>query len=190
MKHIVMHPRILLVGLSLLLMPLCAAPSYGRPVALDNEIQVSGGFFHAQGAESGTLTADVSYGRYFANPALQLGIRQALNYTFIDDASDAWLATTVPFFNYHFYGVTRDDRFVPYVGLFTGVVWNDEDATGTLGPQVGGKFFLNEWTFLQLGYRYEWFFNRLSRGGLTDRGDEGNHVVSIGLGFLWGGPRP
>jgi hypothetical protein len=120
MKHLVMQPRILLVGLSLLLMPLCAATSYGRPVALDNEIQVAGGFFHTQGAESGTLTADVSYGRYFADPAWQLGIRQALNYTFIDDASDAWLATTVPFLNYHFYGVTRDDDSCPTWGCLPG----------------------------------------------------------------------
>jgi hypothetical protein len=190
MKHSMMKRCSLLVGLSLLLVPFGAATSYGRPVAADNEIQVSGGFFHAQGADSGTLTADVSYGRYFANPAWQLGIRQALNYAFIDDASDAWLATTVPFLNYHFYGVTHDDRFVPYLGVLAGAVWNDDDVTGTLGPQVGGKFFLNEWTFLQIGYRYEWFFDRLSARGVSNRGDEGNHVVSIGLGFLWGGPRP
>jgi hypothetical protein len=51
-----------------------AAPAEGA-----SEVQVSAGFFHAQGSDSGNLNADLSYGYYFT-PGWQLGIRQALNY--------------------------------------------------------------------------------------------------------------
>jgi hypothetical protein len=42
---------------------------------------------------------DLSYGVYLS-PEWQLGFRQALNYNFIDDGSDVWMATTAPFINY------------------------------------------------------------------------------------------
>src|SRR6266545_3791450 len=56
-----------------------AAPTEGA-----SEVQVSAGFFHAQGSDTGNLNADLSYGYYFT-PGWQLGIRQALNYNFVDD---------------------------------------------------------------------------------------------------------
>jgi hypothetical protein len=120
-----------------------------------SEAQVSAGFFHAQGSDSGSLNLDLSYG-YYLTPGWQLGIRQGLNYNFIDDSRDFWLASTTPFFNYHFH-VT--DIIVPYLGGFMGLVWNDRDATGTIGPQGGVKFFVHDRTFLNVGYRYEIFFN-------------------------------
>ena len=39
-------------------------PSYGAPVGGDNEIEVSGGFFHAQGTDTGSFNADIAYGYY------------------------------------------------------------------------------------------------------------------------------
>ncbi|MEW6268115.1 MAG: hypothetical protein AB1689_02310 [Thermodesulfobacteriota bacterium] len=66
---------------------------------------------------------------------------------------------------------------------------NDIDVTGTLGPAAGLKFFFNEQTFLNVGYRYEWFFEEIEAGGLTDEADSGNHVGSVGIGYLFGGDR-
>src|ERR671922_1754539 len=78
-------------------------------------------------------------------------------------------------------------RFVPFLGLADGVVWNDRDVTGTLGPQAGVKIFLADQTYLGLRYRYEWFFHSVK--GVGDAADHGNHVGTIGIGFLWGGSR-
>ena len=148
-----------------------------------SEAQVSGGFFHSEGSDEGSLSADLSYG-FFFTPGWQVGFRQALNYNFIDDRRDFWVATTSPFINWHF-PVT--DIIVPYIGTFLGVVWNDRDATGTLGPQAGVKFYVHEGAFLNLGYRYEFFFSRVET--IDDNSTRGNHVFNIGIGFNWGGTK-
>lgn len=153
-----------------------AAPTGGA-----SEVQVSAGLFHQEGSDSGNFNADLSYG-YYLTPSWQLGLRQALNYNFIDDSRDVWIATTAPFINWHF---AWTDIVVPYLGAFIGLAWNDRDATGTLGPQAGIKFFVHEQTFLNLGYRYEWFFNRFE--AVEDNASRGNHVFNVGVGFTWGG---
>lgn len=153
------------------------------PDAGSSELQVSGGFFHAQGSDSGSLNTDLSYGYYFT-PGWQLGIRQGLNYNFIDDHRDFWIATTTPFLNYNF---RLTDIIVPYVGGFIGLVWNDRDETGTIGPQTGVKFFVHDRAFLNLGYRYEFFFDRIR--AIDDNASRGNHVFNIGIGLAWGGTK-
>jgi hypothetical protein len=156
-----------------------AAPTDGA-----SEVQVSAGLFHQEGSDSGNFNLDLSYG-YYLTPAWQLGFRQALNYNFIDDSRDVWIATTVPFINWHF---AWTDIVVPYLGAFIGLAWNDRDATGTLGPQAGIKFFVHDRTFLNIGYRYEWFFSRFE--AIEDNASRGNHVFNLGIGFTWGGAAP
>ncbi len=155
-----------------------AAPGRGA-----SELQVSGGFFHSQGSDDGSLNADLSYGYYFT-PGWQLGLRQALNYNFVDDRRDFWVATTAPFLNYNF---RFTDIIVPYLGGFTGLVWNDRDTTGTIGPQTGVKFFVHDSAFLNLGYRYEFFFDRIR--AIDDNSSHGNHVFNVGIGLTWGGAK-
>ena len=157
------------------------APAIAAPTDGASELQLSAGFFHAQGSDSGSLNLDLGYG-YYLTPGWQIGIRQGLNYNFIDDSRDFWLASTTPFFNYHFH-IT--DIIVPYLGGFMGLVWNDRDATGTIGPQAGAKFFVHDRTFLNIGYRYEMFFNRIE--AIDNNSSRGNHVVNLGIGFTWGG---
>jgi hypothetical protein len=160
---------------------LTAAAAAAAPVDGMNELLVSGGFFHAQGSDDGNLNADLSYG-YYLTPGWQLGFRQALNYNFIDDERDIWIATTAPFLNYNF-RVT--DIIVPYIGAFLGLAWNDNDATGTIGPQAGIKFFVHDTAFLNLGYRYEFFFDKFKQ--IDNNASDGNHVFNIGIGLTWGG---
>lgn len=155
-----------------------AAPNRGA-----SELLVSGGFFHAQDSDDGSLNADLSYG-YYLTPGWQLGVRQAVNYNFIDDRRDFWIATTSPFLNYNF---RLTDIIVPYAGAFLGLVWNDRDATGTLGPQAGVKFFVHDTAFLNLGYRYEFFFDRIKT--IDDNASRGNHVFNVGVGLTWGGAK-
>jgi hypothetical protein len=155
------------------------------PVAEDNELLLSGGFFHGEDSDFSNLNVDLSWGRYLANPALQLGLLQTLNWLIVDGEEDPWSATTAPFFHYHFLGMSQENTVVPFLGGFGGLVWNDDDATGTVGPSGGLKFFVTDQTFIQTKYRYEWFFDELDRA--DDQADDGNHVVSLGIGYVWGG---
>jgi hypothetical protein len=172
--------RFVLVVVSFLLMS-WTGPSQAAPVDGDNEVLASGGFFHQQDADTGNFNVDLQYG-YYLTPGWEIGLRQALNYNFIDDARDIWQASTTPFLHYNF---RITDVLVPYLGLFGGIVWNDDDITGTIGPSAGLKLFVADQTFINLGYRYEWFFDSF-RGASNNRSD-GNHVGNIGVGFVWGG---
>jgi len=162
---------------------LIATPAHSAPVDGDNEVEAAAGFFHAQGSDSGAFNADFHFG-HFLTPAWEIGIRQALNYNFVDDARDTWVATTTPFLAYNF---RFNDRVIPYLGIGAGAAWNDKDITGTLGPNAGLKVFLTDQTYLGFRYRYEWFFNALNRA--DNNADHGNHVATIGIGFVWGGSR-
>src|SRR5436853_5914431 len=99
----------------------------GTPVGSDNEIDVSAGFFHTQGTHTGSFNADVSYG-YYLTPGWELGLRQALNYDFIDGARDSWRATTTPFLFYNF----QFGNIIPFLGLPGDIVWNYVNVSETL----------------------------------------------------------
>jgi hypothetical protein len=150
-------------------------------VQSDSEVQLSAGFSHAQNTQSGNFNADFAYG-YYLSPGWELGFRQALDYNFINHAQDAWHATTTPFLHYNFH---FNKVLVPYLGLQGGVVWNDRDVTGTMGPAVGVKLFVADQTFINIGYRYDWFFTSFEEA--RHNASHGNHVANIGLGFVWGG---
>lgn len=167
----------LLTGVALVVF--CAVAAQAAPTGGANEIQVSAGVFHAQGSNSGNFNADVSYG-YYLTPGWEIGFRQALNYDFIDGARDFWVATTTPFILYNFH---LSDILIPYLGVHGGVVWNDDRTTGTFGPSAGLKLFFARQTFLNIGYRYEWFFK--SFRSAVDNRTHGNHIANIGIGFDW-----
>lgn len=172
--------------------PLLVTASFAAALALstgasafqdqgDKEIEFTGGFSHASGSDVGTVNADVSLGYYFA-PRFNVGIRQTLNYNFIDDASDTWTASTIPFVNYNF--ETANPNFRPFIGAFVGAAYNEDDTTGTAGPALGFKYFLSDNTALVARYRYEWYFDELSFEDAADTAD-GNHIVTVGMSFLW-----
>jgi hypothetical protein len=132
----------------------------------------------------GTLNLEVGYG-YFLTQNWELGVQQSLGYSFIDDADDQWVGSTIPYINYNFQGLSTNDTFVPFVGTFIGASYNDDDITGTMGPQLGFKSFVNDRTFIMVKYRYEWFFDELTINDIEDTSSDGNHVVTIGLGFAF-----
>lgn len=149
----------------------------------DSTFQLGGSFFHAQGADVGTLNLDLSYG-LFIKEIFEIGVTQSVGYSFIDDADDQWVASTIPFFNYHFLGMS-DSAFQPFVGAFIGASYNEDDVTGTVGPQIGFNSFVSENTYIVVKYRYEWFFEELDYDDIEDESSEGNHVVTLGVGFLF-----
>ena len=169
--------------LALFMNAIMGMQGFAAQSAEENALQISGGFFHAQDSDVGTATLSLSYG-YFVTRPLEVGVSQSVNYNFVDDGDDTWTASTIPFVNYHFLGLSRDDVFQPFIGMFIGAVYNDDDSTGTIGPNIGFKAFIHEKTYLTMAYRYEWFFEEMELGDVSDT-SSGNHVVTLGLGILW-----
>src|SRR5437762_11779327 len=112
--------------------------SYGTPVSWDNEIDVAAVFFHTQGSDTGSFNADLSYG-YYLTPGWELGLRQGLNYDFIDGARDSWRATTTPFLFYNF----QFGNIVPFLGLAGGIAWNVRKITCRSVSTGRVKFFVS-----------------------------------------------
>jgi hypothetical protein len=150
----------------------------------DSSLQFGGGFFHAQGADSGTLNLDVSYG-YFLSENWEFGVMQSVGYVFVDEADDTWGASTIPFINYYFTGLSENDSFQPFVGAFLGASYNENDTTGTIGPQVGFKSYITDKTYVVVRYRYEWFFDELTVDDIENTTSDGNHAVTLGVGFVF-----
>ena len=73
-----MSSVMLAIGLSLATGSASALPGDGA-----SEAQVSAGFNHTQGSDTGNLNVDLSYG-YYLTPGWQLGFRQAINSTFAE----------------------------------------------------------------------------------------------------------
>ena len=161
-----------------------AGSSFAAQKKGDSDLEFSGGFFHSQGADTGTLTVDMGYG-YYLTDSFEVGLIQTVGYIFLEDADDLWVASTIPYVSYYFRGLTENDTFQPFVGAFIGVSYNDDDATGTIGPRIGFKSYINDSTYVMVRYRYEWFFDELSVSEVEDTSSEGNHVVTVGIGFVF-----
>lgn len=177
--------KILAVAIGLFAAVSVAKPADAQPAPEANEVQLAAGFFHTQDSDTGNFNLDAAYGRFLADPAWELGVRQEFQAVYNDDAPDAWNATTLGFVDYHF-GVTPTNPLIPFVGGNLGIVWNDDELQGTIGPEAGLKAYMNDQTFVIGRYRYQWFFDDVDLGAEDDRG---NHVVTIGLGYQWGGER-
>ncbi len=169
--------QVLAVSIALLVSQAApAAQEEGR-----REVEFAGGFSHAAGSDVGTVNADVSLGYYLA-PRLDVGVRQTLSYSFVDNGDDTWTASTIPFIEYSF--ETSNEKFRPFIGAFAGAAYNADDVTGTAGPSAGFKYYLSDDTAVVARYRYEWYFNELSFNDVTDTAD-GNHIVTVGLSYNW-----
>jgi hypothetical protein len=144
------------------------------------------GSFHTQGTASGSVSGDSSLGYCFSDSRWQAGIALGGSYQFIHDSRDAWMVSSTPFLDYHIMGLFEHDAVVPFIGVFVGAIWNDDDATGTAGPRVGVKAFLSDQAFLVVRYRFEKFFGDLDLASGSDT-SSGNHVGTVGIGFVWGG---
>lgn len=160
-------------------------PAAGQavPRAESNEVQITGGYFRSIGTGGGNFNTDMGYG-YFLTKDWEVGVRQGINYNLVENASDDWIATTSPFLEYHFMNEGQTTpTLLPFLGGFVGAVWNEDDFTGTVGPSGGVKYFFHDQTFLTARYRYEWFFDEINE--VNDTIDS-NHVVTFGLGYVWG----
>ena len=158
-------------------------PSYGAPLKNDNEF--AGALAYQQGTgkfNNGSLHIDASYARYFT-PWFNVGLRQGFVTSFRHNTTDRWLGTTYPSVEF-LYNTRPDQVDVPYVNLGVGLAWNDQGSAGLVAPGAGLKFFLNEQTYIALGYNYLFLFNDVG-----NTFDNGINSVRAGFGFNWGGDR-
>jgi hypothetical protein len=151
----------------------------------DREIQIGGGFFMAQGdAATGTAQLELAYG-YWWTPQWQIGIRQLASYELNDPLEDIWTGSTTVFANFYPWSAGRGQRFQPYIGTFLGPSYSDVDVTGTVGPTAGVRVDISDSAFFTAQYRYELLFRELDTGGETDDFNDGNHIMTMGVGFHW-----
>ncbi len=68
--------------------------------------------------------------------------------------------------------------------IFTSTRQTSINRNNFIEPIRGVKVFFNPNTFVSSRYRYEWYFDNLDVGSDSS---EGNHVVTIGFGYVWGG---
>ncbi|MCO6432435.1 MAG: hypothetical protein J5J00_16400 [Deltaproteobacteria bacterium] len=165
---------------TLAILPVLAA---AQPKEGDQEIGLAASYYHPLGTGRGLFNFDAAYG-FFPSDELEIGLRQSFTYSQSAEVKDVWNAVTAPFALYHFsdLGWAGDNALVPYLGGFIGAVWNEDDFTGTMGPDAGLKLYLSETTFLNAGYRYEWFFEEIGEANETQ---DANHVALIGIGYNW-----
>jgi hypothetical protein len=175
--------RIAVSFVALLIFACFASTGYSAQQVGDSSLQFSGGFQYYHSSEEGNLNVSIEYGKYTSRP-LEVGVLQSFIYNFVEERSDSWSALTAGYANWHFLGFAQNDTFQPFLGGFAGIVYNDEDLTGAIGPNVGFKAYVNDRMFVATRYRYEMYLNDLELGG--DPGSAwGNHVITVGLGFLW-----
>ena len=178
--------KILVAILSVVLF---AGVANAAPLDGDNEFSGAVSFGMVNDSHSGNLAGDLSFSRYFGvfgeSPVLpQVGIRQGINYNFIDGARDQWLLDTSGFANLNL--VDAEDAFaVPYIGTGLGVAYNDVGTSGILSPEGGVKLFVDDagQTYVGLAYRYNWNFSNDDIGN-------GSHGAYLRVGYVWGGDRP
>jgi hypothetical protein len=163
-----------------------AAPlAVAQSAAGDQELQITAGIFMAEGdAATGTVSGEVSYG-YFLGPRAEVGARQLFSYSRNDPIEDVWTGSTTIFINYHPWMEQPGRKLQPFIGAFAGAGYSDVDITGTAGPAGGLKYFFSERLFFAAQYRFEYYFDSLDAGEETANFNDGNHVFTLGMGFLW-----
>ena len=151
----------------------------------EQSIQVTGGFFMSQGdAQTGTAELEVAYG-YRLAPRWQTGLRLMASYTMTDPTEDVWTGSTTAYVNFYPLGNDPNQRLQPFIGTFLGEGWSDVDNEITYGPTAGLQYDFSKSTYFVFQYHYEAYIKRIDAGAETNNFDDGNHVMTMGLGYRW-----
>ena len=177
--------RLLLATTLLALLPSVAFAQQDREYrgggkAGDNEITLSGTGSSNNDFDSGGFGVSGSYGYYFTN-AFELGGRQSFTWSGANNSDDSWSGSTRVFADYHF---LTDQRFRPFIGVSLGYIYGDDvNNTGTIGPEAGIKYYVNDTTFVIGMAEYQWFFD--DSDDVSDNFDNGAFQYTVGLGFVF-----
>ena len=177
-----MLKRVLLATAVLALVPFIANAQEFRGGAKQGsqEVTLSGTGSNNNDFDAGNLGITGSYGYYFS-PALELSVRQSLNWSGSTSSDDNWNGATRIAVDYHFFNT---GKFRPFIGANIGYIYGDNvNDTGTIGPELGFKWYVNDTTFVLVQTEYQVFFD----GGddISNNFDDGAFQHTIGLGFIF-----
>jgi hypothetical protein len=143
-----------------------------------HEFTLSGTGSNDNDFDRGTFGVTGSYG-YFMSRNLELSARQSINWTAVNNADDQINASTRGAVDYHF---DIAPRWRPYVGANIGAIYGEGvNDTGTIGPEVGLKYYLNPTTFVMFQTEYQWLFE--GSDDVDDNFDDGRFVYTLGMGL-------
>lgn len=177
--------RLLVATTLLAFLPAVAFAQEGREYrggarAGNNEITLSGTGSSNNDFDSGNFGVSGSYGYFFTNE-FEFGGRQSISWAGGNNSNDSWQGATRIFADYHF---LTTQRLRPFVGASLGYIYGDGvNDTGTLGPELGVKYFVNDTTFVLAMAEYQWFFD--SGDEVGNNFDNGAFQYTIGLGFVF-----
>ncbi len=121
-----------------------------------------------------------SYGSYI-NDTQEWVLRQSINYANPDRGGASWNGATRLAFDQHF---AARGALRPFIGANIGGVYGDAVRdTFAAGLEAGGKFYVQERTFIYAMVEYGWFFRRASNLDEGFRGGQFNGGVGIGFNF-------
>lgn len=121
-----------------------------------------------------------SYGTYI-NETQEWVLRQSINYANPDRGGASWNGATRLAFDQH---LTARGSLRPFVGVNFGGVYGDAVRdTFAAGLEAGGKFYVQERTFIYVMVEYGWFFRRASTLDDGFRGGQFNGGVGVGFNF-------
>lgn len=128
------------------------------------------------GLNSGGLNATVGY---YLTDAIELGVRQTLNFTVGSDVKDAFGGQTFAALDYHF---RVGQKLRPFVGITFGGLYGDfVDDSFAAGLEGGLKYYVKPKTFLFGTFGWNWAFE--NGGGVTKNFDDGAFIYTAGVGF-------
>jgi hypothetical protein len=157
-----------------------ASSALAQPQGGDWEFTLGGGGGVDQDFEAGTGSINGSMG-YFFNPNFEVAVRQSINLDALT-SDEEWSGSTIVAADWHF---VFGSKFVPFIGLTTGLTYTEDDSAWSVGPELGFKYYVHERTFIFLSGEYRWFFDELE--SIDENSDDGSFAFLVGVGFTIGG---
>jgi hypothetical protein len=150
---------------------------YG-PTEGSHEFTLSGTGASDRGLDNGSFGVTGSYG-WFLSRDLEIGVRQSINWSSVENGRDQLNGATRGALDYHF-NVT--DRFRPFIGANLGVIYGrNVNETGVAGPEAGVKYYLNSSTFILGMMEYQYLFD--DGDEIDNNFDNGAFAYTLGLGL-------
>ncbi|MFO1127591.1 MAG: hypothetical protein U1E66_04035 [Rhodospirillales bacterium] len=114
---------------------------------------------------------------YYVLKMLPITLRQNAAFSFGKNVSDQWTLATRIFADYQY---NNGNWFQPFIGLgFGGVYGRDVDQSLVLAPNAGAKMYVNESTFVQARFEWDWAFTADNNSDFQD----GSALYTIGVGW-------
>lgn len=161
-----------------LVLALLATSSWAAPDAGDRVLTLSGSGSSDNSFDSTSFSVNGELG-WFMNSATELGVRQSVNGTLLDDVDDIWNGATRLYADWHFGG---RNPFQPYIGVSIGGFYGENiNDTFSAGPELGMKYYVKDKTFIEFTAEYQFLFEDTDE--IDSNFDDGAFLYSLGIGY-------